>query len=175
MIHPVGVVNATLEYDRLCLSPSRAMLNSNFVYDPIHTDRQSRKLADKWLGPFKVVKKISRVAYKIFIPKGDNIKIHPVIHASNLKLYSTNPEKFLNRDVYTVPEPILDSQNETVYMVDDIISMKVVRGKREFLIKWAGYKDPSWEPEKLMRESEDFIPHIEEFLKEVQEGKLKPF
>ena len=30
------------------------MLNSNFVYDPIHTDRQSRKLADKWLGPFRL-------------------------------------------------------------------------------------------------------------------------
>ena len=45
------------------------MLNSDFVYDPIHTDRPSRKLANKWLGPFRIMKKISRVAYKLFIPK----------------------------------------------------------------------------------------------------------
>ena len=50
------------------------MLNSDFVYDPIHTARQSRKLAQKALGPFKIEKKISRVAYKLFIPKDDNIK-----------------------------------------------------------------------------------------------------
>ena len=31
MIHPVGVVNATLEYDRLCLSPSRALLFLSFL------------------------------------------------------------------------------------------------------------------------------------------------
>ena len=45
------------------------LLNSDFVHDPIHTDRQSRKLANKWLGPFRIAKKVSRVAYKLFIPK----------------------------------------------------------------------------------------------------------
>ena len=43
------------------------MLNSDFVYDPIHTARQSRKLAQKALGPFKIEKKISRVAYKLHV------------------------------------------------------------------------------------------------------------
>ena len=43
------------------------MLNSDFVYDPIHTARQSRKLAQKALGPFKIEKKISRVAYKYVV------------------------------------------------------------------------------------------------------------
>ena len=149
------------------------MLNSNFVYDPIHTDRQARKLADKWLGPFRVDKKISRVAYKLFIPKGDNIKIHPVIHASNLKKFEENPIRFLDREEYSVPEPITDSQKETVYLVDDILNMKIVRGKREFLIKWTGYTDPSWEKEKILRESNDFIPHIENYLEELQSGEKK--
>ena len=30
------------------------MINSDFIYDPIHTDRPTRKLANKWLGPFRV-------------------------------------------------------------------------------------------------------------------------
>ena len=61
------------------------MLSSDFVYDPINTDRQSRKLADKWLGQFRIMEKLSRVAYKLFIPKNEKIKIHPVIHIANFE------------------------------------------------------------------------------------------
>ena len=147
------------------------MLNSDFVYDPIHTDRQSRKLANKWLGPFSISKRISRVAYKLFIPAGDKIKIHPVIHIANLKKYVDLPERFINQDSMTVPLPIKDSQNESVFLVDDILDVRNVRNKREFLIKWTGYEDPSWEPEHLLRESVDFIPHLEKYLEQIDNGE----
>ena len=81
------------------------LLNSDFVYDPIHTARQSRKLAQKALGPFKIEKRVSRVAYKLFIPKEDNIGVHPVVHIANLKKYITTPEQFLNRTIYEVTRP----------------------------------------------------------------------
>jgi len=148
------------------------LLNSDFVHDPIHTDRQSRKLAVKWLGPFRIIKKVSRVAYKIFIPKDDKIRIHPVVHIANLKKYVENPEKFLDREGWSIPQPVKDSQNETVYLVDDILAVKTVRGKREFLIKWTGYEDPSWETESLMRESIDFAAHVDEFLESVSSGTI---
>ena len=89
------------------------------MYDPIvHTARQSRKLAQKALGPFKIEKRVSRVAYKLFIPKEDNIGVHPVVHIANLKKkYITTPEQFLNRTIYEVPAPLKDSEQETVYKV----------------------------------------------------------
>ena len=138
----------------------------------IRTGAQSRKLAVKWLGPFRIIKKVSRVAYKIFIPKDDKIKIHPVVHIANLKKYVENPEKFLDREGWSIPQPVKDSQNETVYLVDDILAVKTVRGKREFLIKWTGYEDPSWETESLMRESIDFAAHVDEFLESVSSGTI---
>ena len=107
------------------------MINSDFVYDPIHTDRPSRKLTNKWLGPFKVEKKISRVAYKIFIPKQENIKIHPVIHIANLKLFNENPERFIQRENFEIPTPIKDSEHESVYLVDDILDMRTYTEKEE--------------------------------------------
>ena len=148
------------------------MLNSDFVYDPIHTARQSRKLAQKALGPFRIEKKISRVAYKLFIPKEDNIGVHPVIHIANLKKYIPTQERFLNRENYVVPQPLKDSEDVTVY--EDILSLKWERKKRYFLIKWEGYDDPSWEKEELLRDSPDFIPHLEEYLQRVQDNKIKP-
>ena len=72
-------------------------LSSDFVYDPIHTNRPASKLVNRWLGPFRIEKRVSRVAYKLFFPKGDNLKTHPVVHIANLKKFVENPERFLER------------------------------------------------------------------------------
>ena len=66
----------------------------------------------------------ARVAYKLFIPKEDNIGVHPVIHIANLKRYIPTQERFLNRENYVVPQPLKDSEDVTVYLVEDILSLK---------------------------------------------------
>ncbi len=45
----------------------------------------NKKLKPRKLGPYKVIKKISPVSYKLELPK--NIRIHPVIHVSELEPY----------------------------------------------------------------------------------------
>ena len=110
------------------------------------------------------------MAYKLFFPEGDNLKTHPVIHIANLKKYEVNPERFMDRKNLSVPDPLKDSQGETVYMVEDIINMKKLGKKRLFLIKWTGYDDLSWEPEDLLRESKDFEEHLEIYLDEIVNG-----
>jgi len=93
-----------------------------------------------------------------------------VVHIANLKKFVENPERFLDREDLSVPAPLVDSQGETVYEVDDIVNMKMVRNKRLFLIKWKGYDDPSWEPEKLLRESKDFEEHLDYYRGEGADG-----
>ena len=146
------------------------LLSSDFVYDPIHTNRPTRKLVDKWLGPFLVEKRVSRVAYKLFFPEGDKLKTHPVVHIANLKKFEVNPERFLDRQDLSVPKPLIDSQGESVFLVDDILSMKTFRRKRKFLIKWKGYDDPTWEPEEQLRESKDFEGYLDQYLEEIEMG-----
>jgi hypothetical protein len=47
------------------------------------TERPSKKLDHKRLGPFKIIRKISELAYELKLPP--SFKIHPVISASRLK------------------------------------------------------------------------------------------
>ena len=104
------------------------MLNAEFVHDPIHLNRPSRKFSDKWLGPFKIIKRVSRVAYKLKIPDSEKILVHPVIHVSNLKLFTVTPEKFLDREMRNiVPDPINDSEGGTEFLVDEILAWRFYR------------------------------------------------
>jgi len=47
------------------------------------TERPSKKLDHKRLGPFKIIRKISELAYELKLPP--SFKIHPVISASRLE------------------------------------------------------------------------------------------
>jgi hypothetical protein len=40
----------------------------------------SRKLANKWAGPYKIIEVINPVAVRLELPK--DIKLHPVVHVS---------------------------------------------------------------------------------------------
>ena len=46
---------------------------------------KNKKLKPRKLGPYKILEKVSPVSYRVELPK--NIRIHPVIHVSELEPY----------------------------------------------------------------------------------------
>ena len=48
-------------------------------------NRGARKLPRKWIGPFKVIKQVAKVAYQLDLPS--NLKLHDVIHVFLLQEY----------------------------------------------------------------------------------------
>ena len=104
---------------------------------------QTAKLAPKHHSPFRIIKQISPVTYKLVLPPVWTI--HPVFHASLLTPYHETKEHGTNYQ--WPPLEMIDDQEE--YEVEQVISHRYYRHKKalQYLIHWKGYSvaDDTWE------------------------------
>jgi hypothetical protein len=101
------------------------------------------KLVPRRYGPFKVVTKISNVAYRIQLPT--NWKIHNIFHASLLALYNETTAHGLNF-LELLPDLV---EGEQEWEVEMILRDRIYKKKKQYLIWWKGYAPAhdSWEDE----------------------------
>lgn len=125
----------------------------------------SRKLRDKWLGPFVVERIVNPVAVRLGRGNGcslpDSHQYHPTVHVHWLKPYRDGAEQFPHRAAdNTTQHPLWferDSQGNRVevYAVDRLLDRKVEGGKTFYYVKWIGFDDEryhTWEPaDSLMK------------------------
>ncbi len=104
------------------------------------------KLAPRCYGPFKILKVLSLVTYKLELLA--QWTIHPMFHASLLTPYVETIEHGKN---FSRPPPDLVDNNEQ-YKVETIRSHRRYgqRKQLQYLVKWMGYpeSDNMWEPVK---------------------------
>ena len=126
----------------------------------IRTDRPSRKLGDKRLGPFEIVEKVGRSAYKLNLPTQWR-SIHPVINESYLTPFY--PASFPNQQKPPPPPPI-EIEGEVEYEVEKILDSRRRRNRLEYLIKWKGYptEENTWEPTVNVSHADDLIAEFHE-------------
>ena len=113
---------------------------------------QSRKLAPKQEGPFKIKEVLGPVTYRLILPK--QWRIHDVFHACLLTPYK---ETDLHGNNETRPPPDLVEGNEE-YEVEAILSHHLHKNcETTYLIKWKGYdsSENSWEPESNLQNAEE--------------------
>ena len=104
------------------------------------TKRPSKKLSDKFDGPFLITKIINPHAYKLELPR-DWI-IHPVFHTNLFRPGSTDP---LPSQLAPPPVPIIDEKSQDTWEVTRILNSKMFRHRLRFLVNWAGNR-PDWQP-----------------------------
>ncbi|PRQ54446.1 putative chromatin remodeling & transcriptional activation CHROMO-DOMAIN family [Rosa chinensis] len=129
----------------------RKLLDIIFGFD----EEKLQKLASKYFGPYQVIKKIRKVAYKLLLPP--TAKIHPVFHVSRLK-------KKVGSTVITSPDlpPMFESEKTKWYpskIIDGGIFKKNNAAVTKWLVQWknTNEEDATWEdPEQFMNRFPEF-------------------
>jgi hypothetical protein len=107
--------------------------------DLIWLDRQnwkshcpSKKLDNKWYGPFKILVKISPYAYCVNLPP--SMKCHNAFHMSFVEPATDN--KYPMRNYELLPPVEIDGKDE--YFIEAVFDSRIHNRKLPYLIKWVG-------------------------------------
>ena len=85
----------------------------------IRTCRPCKKLDDKWIGPFKVLKTVGSCACHLELPH--TLKIHSVFHVSLLHLTPANPIPGQSNEH---PGPVIGQDTDKEFQVEEILDSK---------------------------------------------------
>lgn len=110
----------------------------------IKTDRPMKKLEDKRYGPFKIVEKVGKSAYRLQLPKTWKA-LHPVFNEVVLSPFKSPVFPGQLKDPPPPPE-IIDGERE--YEVEELMDSKLKGQEIHYLVKWRGYprEEWTWEP-----------------------------
>ena len=125
--------------------------------------RKDQRLVRKYEGPVEVLKKVGNTSYKVALPTW--MKIHPVIHVSNLKPYYQDPDDMQRN---AIARPAINLSQKESKEVEEILAERVRMGRRptrrihEYLVKWKNLpvEETSWE---RVEDLEAEAQKIEEF------------
>ena len=100
-------------------------LNSQNIW----MQRPSRKLDNKWIGPFEVLELIGKHVCRLKLP--ENLQIHPVFHAFLLRLAA---QDLIPGQSNQHPSPVIgtDMDDSVVYEVKSIIDSQALHGWQKF-------------------------------------------
>ena len=109
----------------------------------LKTNRPTKKLDDKRLGPFSIAKIISPTAVRLTLPTQWNI--HPVFHVSLIR--PAQEDHSLHPNPHPRPPPDL-VDNEEHYEVKAILNSRPHGRGLQYLVHWKGYppSERSWIP-----------------------------
>ena len=117
----------------------------------IHTERPSKKLDHKKIGPYKVTELVGS-SYRLEL--STSMRIHDVFHPSLLRLVSEDPLPGQHND----PPPSVVVNDEEEWEVDDILDTKKHGRRLLFRVKWKGYdEDKQWYPSTNFENSPEIV------------------
>ncbi|MBW0533541.1 hypothetical protein O181_073256 [Austropuccinia psidii MF-1] len=106
------------------------------AYKNINTTRHTKKLSERWLGPFGVINKIGSHAYHLKFPQQWK-SVHTVFHVSLLEpvKQSTIPKQ------HQLSPPPVPVEEQEEWEVAQVLDSTLKRGKLWYLVEWKGFSE----------------------------------
>ena len=125
--------------------------------DNLHMlNRASKKLTEKWIGPYEVTWVISN-AVELKLPK--TLRIHLVVNVSHVKPY-LGP---LPGQPLSWPGLVcVSKEHNEEYEVDYIVASWIYRHQLQYLVHWKGYEEHkhTWEPASNVKNAPLVVEHF---------------
>jgi hypothetical protein len=99
-------------------------------------------------GLYKMLEQIGH-SFKLKLP--ESMKIHPVFHAEKLR---KDPGNLIPGQSNPEPPPLELQDGEKEYETQEVLAVKLVRGKLKYRVQWKGWDpDPEWYPASSLSNS----------------------
>jgi len=137
----------------------QVLLSTENITAASHTNRPSKKLEPKFIGPYKILGQVNDNAFKLDLPA--NMRQHPVFNADLLRPYKESPPEFGHRTPPRPPPDLVDGHEE--YEVEKILDYKMVGRTPKWLVQWKGYTldDTTWEPRASLKNAKEILAEFE--------------
>ena len=120
-------------------APNLQVSNLVFVLAKfIRTTRPSKKLLEKYLGPFKIIGRPGSYLYQIKLPIYLR-SVHPVFHVSQLELATLS----ITDGRYNLPPPPVKVDGNTEYEISQVLDYRIDHRRKTpliYYVQWAGYE-----------------------------------
>ena len=102
--------------------------------------RATKKLMEKFIGPYVVKKIVSENVVELELPAV--LRIYPVVNVRRIVKYKEQV-----KGQKKISPPPVEVAGEKKYEVEEILDRQEKRGKTKYLVKWKGYmaKENTWE------------------------------
>jgi len=132
--------------------------------------RATKKLTEKFIGPYMVRKIVSENAVELELPA--LLRVHPVVNVRRLVKYREQVE-----GQKKIPPPPVEVAGEKEYEVEEILDRQEKRGKTKYLVKWKGYtaEENTWEGLENLKNAGRKIEEFEKgrFEEEIRRIRVK--
>lgn len=127
--------------------------------------KRIHKLSPRWLGPMRVVN---------ITKQGRRYTLQNLVTMKNLDYHVTQIKEYLQDPAQSQsPLQIALADHNQEYIVEKILDMRGnpsgSKTQLQFLVKWAGYEDTTWEPWSSLRN----VVHLHNFLKQHPDQKVQ--
>ena len=124
--------------------------------DLVFKERPTKKLTERYVGPYVIEKVVSTNAVKLRLPS--SMRIHLVVNVSQIVQYKEQVKG--QRKEEGKPVEIEGIQE---WEVEKILNKKKIRGVEKYLVQWKGFtaEEDIWERKENLRSAEEALEEFE--------------